>query len=201
MNSRLPLRIIFFVLLLPCSAFGIEKPAFDVLEEWEGGEIRSYPSTIVARTRVEASFNDAGSEGFRRLGGYIFGDNVAEQKISMTAPVSQSPAGDNSYWVTFFMPAAYELADLPRPRNASVIVEVLPSQTLAVLRYKGGWSEKLYREHEDKLRTLINANPRWKITGESLWARYNPPIMPSFFRSNEVMIPVEPTKSEHTGTP
>lgn len=186
---------------MPCSVFGIEKPAFEVLEAWEDGEIRSYPSKIVARTQVEASFNKAGSEGFRRLGGYIFGDNEAEQKISMTAPVSQSPAGDNTYWVTFYMPAAYDLADLPKPRNAKVIVEELPSQTLAVLRYKGGWSEKLYREHEGKLRALIKANPRWKITGESLWARYNPPIMPSFFRSNEVMIPVGPTNVEHTGTP
>jgi hypothetical protein len=65
----------------------IEEPAFEVLRETEGIEIRRYGSFIVAETLVqEASSREAASnEGFRRLFRYISGDNRAREKIEMTA--------------------------------------------------------------------------------------------------------------------
>ncbi|MFT7685885.1 MAG: hypothetical protein ACI9FB_001230 [Candidatus Azotimanducaceae bacterium] len=201
MHKHLLSRLSFLLMLLPSLTYGLEKPTFEVLEKWEDVEIRLYPAQVVARTQVDASFEKAGSEGFKRLGGYIFGSNHTEQKISMTAPVSQTLVDDDTYWVTFFMPAAYDLADLPKPIDTKVILELMPPQTLAVIHYKGGWSEKKYRENEKMLRAFLNASPHWSIIGEPRWARYNPPFMPSFFRTNEVMIPVESTNTALSGKP
>ena len=68
----------------------IEEPVFQVLERSGSFELREYPAYVVAETRVEAGFASAGNIAFQRLFGYISGKNVAQQKISMTAPVTQS---------------------------------------------------------------------------------------------------------------
>ena len=62
----------------------IEQPDFNVLAEAEGEgkkyEIRQYDNHIVAETLVQGDFNKVGNTAFKRLGGYIFGDNEADQK-------------------------------------------------------------------------------------------------------------------------
>ena len=77
------------VLVTP-TAMAIEEPRFKVLEKDGSFELREYSTHIVAETRVEAGFEDAGSLAFQRLFRYISGNNVAQQKIAMTAPVTQS---------------------------------------------------------------------------------------------------------------
>jgi hypothetical protein len=183
--------VLLLGLLLPVGAFAIYKPEYVVLETTGELEIRQYPELIVARTRVEASFEDAGNVAFRRLAGYIFGNNAEKQKISMTAPVTMSPesAGNGAYWVSFFMPAEYQLADLPAPSDGLVEVTRVPAAKMAVLAYKGGWSEEKYDSHKARLMSLLTKT-RWKMSGEPIWARYNSPFRPPFMRSNEVMVPV-----------
>ncbi|MDA0979690.1 MAG: heme-binding protein [Proteobacteria bacterium] len=182
----------FFLLLvgLPMSVIAIEKPPYELVDQFEAVEVRAYPDLVVARTWVDAPFDAAGSTAFRRLGGYIFGDNQAQQKIAMTSPVSQSPAEGGGYWVTFFMPSAYDLNSLPQPEDEKVELTRMPATTFAVLRYKGGWSEKKYRDHEARLLEELRQQENWQPLGEAVWARYNPPFMPAFLRTNEVMIPV-----------
>ncbi|MDA0272249.1 MAG: heme-binding protein [Proteobacteria bacterium] len=183
--------VLLLGLLLPLGAFAIYKPEYVVLETTGELEIRQYPDLIVARTRVEASFEDVGNVAFRRLAGYIFGNNAEKQKISMTAPVTMSPesAGNGAYWVSFFMPAEYQLADLPAPSDGLVEVTRVPAAKMAVLAYKGGWSEEKYDSHKVRLMSLLTKT-RWKMSGEPIWARYNSPFRPPFMRSNEVMVPV-----------
>jgi len=41
------------------------------------------------------------------------------------------------------------------------------------------------------LMTALAKSGNWKPAGEPIWARYNPPITPSFMRTNEILIPVE----------
>jgi len=31
----------------------------------------------------------------------------------------------------------------------------------------------------------------WEVTGQPVWARYNPPFVPSWFRTNEILVPVK----------
>lgn len=195
--SRLIQLTIPFLVLFPIKSLAIYKPEYVVLEKTGELEIRQYPALIVARTRVQADFEDAGNMAFRRLAGYIFGDNAEKQKISMTAPVTMAPVtrapeatGAGAYWVSFFMPEEYQLADLPSPTDGSVEITRVPATKMAVVIYKGGWSEGNYDTHRERLMMLLSGT-RWKVNGEPVWARYNSPFRPSFMRTNEVMVPVE----------
>ena len=102
------------VLVTP-TAMAIEEPRFKVLEKDGSFELREYSTHIVAETRVEAGFEDAGSLAFQRLFRYISGNNVAQQKIAMTAPVTQDGSADRGWTVRFFMPSKWSLDTLPTP--------------------------------------------------------------------------------------
>ena len=144
----------------------------------------------VARTRVEGSFLRAGHRAFPRLGGYIFGGNLRSEKIAMTAPVAQSADVDGAHWVSFFMPGSYSLDTLPTPLDAAVELIDVPARTMAVARYRGGWSSERYERHAARLTAAVNDSDRWQRSGTPEWARYNPPLWPSFMKRNEVMVPV-----------
>lgn len=169
----------------------IEQPDFNIVAEGDDGqyEIREYANHVVAETLVQGGFNDVGNTAFKRLGGYIFGKNVAEQKISMTAPVTQQET-DEGYTVRFYMPSEHQLKDLPEPLFKTVVVHEVPGGTFAVMKYKGGWKESRYNKFKQQLVEAVESNPAWAIAGEATWARYDPPFMPSFLRKNEILLPV-----------
>jgi hypothetical protein len=188
--------------LVTSTAMAIEEPRFKVLEKDGSFELREYSAYIVAETRVEAGFEDAGSLAFQRLFRYISGNNVAQQKIAMTAPVTQSGsekikmtapvsqvADGNAYLVAFSLPSTYTLATVPKPLDPTVRIRQVPAQLVACLRYSGRWTESNYRDHEVLLRERINSR-ELIARGDPVLARYNPPFTPWFMRRNEVLIPV-----------
>ena len=189
------------VLVTP-AAMAIEEPRFKVLEKDGSFELREYSAYIVAETRVEAGFEDAGSLAFQRLFRYISGNNVAQQKIAMTAPVTQSGsekikmtapvsqvADGSAYLVAFSLPSTYTLATVPKPLDPTVRIRQVPAQLIACWRYSGRWTESNYRDHEVLLRERIKAGGL-VTRGDAVLARYNPPFTPWFMRRNEVLIPV-----------
>jgi hypothetical protein len=188
--------------LVTSTAMAIEEPRFKVLEKDGSFELREYSAYIVAETRVEAGFEDAGSLAFQRLFRYISGNNVAQQKIAMTAPVTQSAsekikmtapvsqvADGNAYLVAFSLPSSYTLATVPKPLDPTVRIRQVPAQLIACWRYSGRWTESNYRDHEVLLRERIHAR-ELIARGDPVLARYNPPFTPWFMRRNEVLIPV-----------
>jgi len=191
-------------LLVTPTAMAIEEPRFNVLEKDGSFELREYSPFIVAETRVEAGFEDAGSVAFQRLFRYISGKNIAEQKIAMTAPVTQSRgekismtapvsqiADGNAFLVAFTLPSNYTLATAPRPLDPTVQIRQVPAQLIACWRYSGRWTASNFRDHEELLRERIKA--RGLIAGgDPVLARYNPPFTPWFMRRNEVLIPLAP---------
>jgi hypothetical protein len=189
------------VLVTP-AAMAIEEPRFKVLEKDGSFELREYSAYIVAETRVEAGFEEAGSLAFQRLFRYISGNNVAQQKIAMTAPVTQSGsekikmtapvsqvADGSAYLVAFSLPSTYTLATAPKPLDPTVRIRQIPAQLIACWRYSGRWTESNYRDHEVMLRERINSR-ELIARGDPVLARYNPPFTPWFMRRNEVLIPV-----------
>jgi len=193
--------VIVAVLVTP-TAMAIEEPRFKVLEKDGSFELREYSAYIVAETRVEAGFEDAGSIAFQRLFRYISGNNVAQQEIAMTAPVTQSRgekismtapvsqvADGNAYLVAFTLPSTYTLATAPQPLDPTVQIRAVPAQLIACWRYSGRWTEGNYRNHEVLLRERIKAGGL-VTRGDAVLARYNPPFTPWFMRRNEVLIPV-----------
>ena len=80
------------LLLASFTDMAAEEPSSRVIEQDGTFELREYAPYLVAETRVEASFTDAGNVAFQRLFRYISGNNTAQQKIAMTAP-GASPTG------------------------------------------------------------------------------------------------------------
>jgi hypothetical protein len=184
------------------TAMAIEEPGFQMLEKDGSFELREYAAHVVAQTRVEASFEDAGNIAFQRLFRYIGGRNVAQQKVAMTAPVTQSRgekiamtapvsqiADGRAFLVAFTLPSTYTLASAPKPLDPTIQIREVPAQLIACWRYSGRWTVANYRQNEALLRERIKARGL-VARGEATLARYNPPFMPWFLRRNEVLIPV-----------
>ena len=68
---------------------GTEQPPYEVVGRVGDAEIRRYAPQIAAEAVVEGPVETARNEGFRRVSGYIFGDNTAKASVAMTAPVVQ----------------------------------------------------------------------------------------------------------------
>jgi hypothetical protein len=200
--------VIFVVWLVGFSghdvAMAIEEAKYTVLEKDGVFELRQYETCIVAETFMEGDFSKVGNMAFRRLYGYISGNNRKKEEIAMTAPVTQeadsekiamtAPVGQeqvNGKWrITFVMPAQYTMETLPEPLDPEVALREEPGRLMAAIRYSGTWTQTRYMEREVQLREWVEAQGLQQI-GEPIFARYNPPFMPWFLRRNEVLIPVK----------
>jgi len=178
------------------------EPGYTVVRTEEAFEVRRYEPYVVAETVVNAAAEEAGNQGFRILAGYIFGQNKGERKIEMTAPVAQTPikiamtapvaqsATSSGYLVQFAMPREWKLETLPEPMDSRVVLRAMPSRTIAVLGYSGTWSQTRYEEHLKILQdALAQAGLRWH--GDPIWARYDPPWKPWFWRRNEIWLELD----------
>jgi hypothetical protein len=66
----------------------------------------------------------------------------------------------------------------------------MPARTVAVIGYSGTWSQSRYEENLEKLeKALAQAGLRWH--GEPVWARYDPPWKPWFWRRNEIWLEID----------
>lgn len=187
-----------------CGALArVQEPAFAIRAKDGDFELRHYDERVVATTRVEGEWSKAGSEGFRRLAGYIFGKNRRATSIAMTAPVGQrqeipmtAPVGQrregNVWLVTFTMPAGSTLESLPTPEDPRVVLERLPPLDVAVVRFSGFWTVANVNEQTAALRAWV-ASRGLETAGEPEVNRFDPPFKPWFLRRNEVWLPLVAT--------
>ena len=182
----------------------IETARYQVVEKDGDFELRQYAPYIVAETLVEGEMDEVGNEGFRRLFGYISGNNRKKQSISMTAPVIQEKTAEKivmtapvtqekaggRFRITFMMPSEYTLETLPEPLDSRVALKTEPARLVAAIQYSGTWSPKRFEEHKKKLDDWISKRGL-KPLADPIWARYDPPFKPWFLRRNEVLVPVE----------
>jgi SOUL heme-binding protein len=181
-----------------------EEPAYSVTQKNEVFEVRRYEPYVVAEVVVPGPASEAGNQGFGILAGYIFGKNKGERKLEMTAPVAQTPvaaepvkldmtapvaqqATTGGFLLQFVMPRGYTLATLPEPVDARIKLRDVPAQTVGVIRYSGGWSQASYEENLARLRQALAA-ANLKTEGEPIFSRYNSPMMPAFWRRNEIWL-------------
>ena len=209
----LPLSLVaIFVVLFQtgCSLVGVrttDEPSYSLLQSQDEFELREYETMVVAETLVDATFDDAGSIAFRRLFGYISGDNRSSTEIDMTAPViavDEDLSGGQKISMTapvtgqettlgwrfaFVLPSAYTLANAPAPNNPQVRLAQVPARKVAVVRYSGSWSEKAYQENLELLQQWMQQN-RLEAASLPRVAGYDPPWTLPFLRRNEVLIDV-----------
>lgn len=195
--------ILLYSLYIP-SAMAIEEAKYDVLEKDGSFEIRKYHSMIVAETYVEGNFEDAGNMGFQRLFAFISGENLKNQSIEMTAPVSQEKNGQKIemtapvnmqsksgvYRITFMMPSSYVLETLPRPLDDKVRLKKEDGKIVAAYKYSGTWSKKRFEKMKNNLLSILESK-KIKPVSEPVFARYNAPFMPWFLRRNEILVDID----------
>lgn len=203
LNNTLRFGLALCLFLMGTAVQAIEEPTYTVVKQYDAFEVRAYDPYVVAEVAVPGPEADAGSQGFRLLAGYIFGGNVSQQKMEMTAPVTQVATSEKiamtapvmqqaeaeGFLVQFKMPAAYSLATLPKPLDERVRLRQVASATYAVIRFSGMWTDANYQRHLLTLQTAI-ADNGLTPTGPPIYARYNAPITPWFLRRNEIWIPL-----------
>jgi len=191
-------------LLCSCVTVGIEKAKYEVIEKEGKFEVRQYRPQIVAETVVEADFDEAGNIAFRRLFDYISGENRKKESIAMTAPVNQKSGSEKiamtapvnqqesegRYSVSFLMPSKYTIETLPEPLDSDVRLREIPARRFAALQYSGSWSRKRYEANKALLEEFIRKKGL-RITGQDIFARYDPPFQLWFLKRNEVLFPVD----------
>jgi hypothetical protein len=189
------------LLATPLASQAIEEPAYTVERTGPVMEIRAYAPYVVAQVVVQVPAEEASSQAFPILAGYIFGKNQGERKLAMTAPVMQTAepmkmamtapvtqsAADGGYRVQFVLPKSVTLTSAPEPTDARVTLREVPASRVAVIRYSGLWSQANQDEHLALLEAALKAEGQaW--TGEPTLSRYNPPWTPWFMRRNEIWL-------------
>lgn len=167
-----------------------EQPTYTVIATFPNFEVRHYPSYLVAETTVPGTFESSGNEAFRRLAGFIFGNNRDGKRMNMTAPVTHEAVSDGAHRYRFVMEQAYSEETLPLPLDEAIDIVRVPAGYYAALRYRGNPDERRFRRVE---RSLLAGLERggFSVTGLPAIAVYDGPMVPSMVRRNEVLVPVE----------
>lgn len=165
-----------------------EEPHFVLIKKDGDIEIRQYPTLTIAEVKVTGPRVDAIRDGFKILADYIFGGNGKNIQIEMTAPVIQSGHGQN-WAIRFVMPATETLESLPTPNNQDISLYALPAQKYIVIGFTGSNTENNVNANYLKLKEYIQKH-HVNVTGDPLYAFYNPPWIPPFMRRNEVLMKI-----------
>ena len=194
-----------------CSVFGaasVEEAPYQLVSKDDHFEIRDYAALVVAETRVDASSKNAGGKAFRTLFNYISGENEANTKIAMTAPViaeesDSSSSGekiamtapvtyekeDDVWRYQFVLPKTYTLDNAPRPLNAEVTLAETAPRRVAVIRYAWLATDKAREKNANLLLEWVDSQGL-KPASTPRWAGYNPPWTLPPFRRNEVLVDI-----------
>ncbi len=184
---------------------GVEEAPYKVVLKDENIEIREYKPMVLASTTVEGDYEDYTNKAFQRLFDYISGDNIAEEKLAMTAPVFQEPESgkkiamtapvleekDGQSWtMSFVLPANFTMKNAPKPTNPDVKLSEVPAETRAAITYSGLSPIEAIERNRKALEVWIAKNG-YEAVGSYQNAGYNPPWTIPALRRNEVLIPVK----------
>jgi hypothetical protein len=187
----LALTIIFIVFqsFRSFTASSIETQKYRVVKKEDGFEIRFYPKATFATIRASGTnYKQVSSSGFRKLAGYIFGGNDQNKSIAMTAPVRMEMSEKGSA-MSFVMPDKYDMASLPKPKDATVEIKQSEPVYAAVIAFGGYANDEKINDYNNKLIALLKKK-NIKIIGQFNFLGYNAPFQ-FIGRKNEISIPIE----------
>ena len=171
------------------SASSIETQKYRVVKKEDGFEIRFYPKATFATIRTTGvNYKQVANTGFRKLAGYIFGGNDQNKSIAMTAPVRMEMSEKGSA-MSFLMPEKYNIATLPRPKDARVEIKQSEEVYAAVIAFGGYANDEKINDYTNKLVALLQRK-KIKILGSTNFLGYNAPFQ-FIGRKNEIFIPIE----------
>jgi len=185
-----PLLSLVLIQFIGSMAFGkTEEQKYRVVHSEAGFEIRFYPSATLATVYSSAkSYKELSGPGFRKLAGYIFGDNSTDTKISMTSPVHMNINNSQSS-MSFVMPSSYTAEKLPEPDDKDVKIEKTPDEYVAAIKFGGYASDEDIINYSEKLKKLLTEKGI-VYYGNFRFLGYDPPFKP-FGRRNEIIVSVK----------
>ena len=92
--------------------------------------------------------------------------------------------------MNFVVPTEVAAAGAPAPKAEDVILETMPAQRVAVVRFSGSSNPALEKEKLAELRSWMEQE-KLTAAGEPFTAYYDPPWTPGPLRRNEVLVPVK----------
>ena len=180
----------------------VEQARYTVVKAEGNIEIRDYDPMIVAETEISGERKEAINQGFRIIADYIFGNNMGNNTVAMTAPVMQEAGqklamnapvtqqGDGNNWIVrFVMPSQYSLDSLPKPNNVAVKLTKVLGKRFAVIRFSGVASADSLKLREAELKSYFDRNHLMAI-GQTTYAFFDPPWTLPFLRRNEIMMEI-----------
>lgn len=200
-------NVVAGIFLAGCSIVGVRNSAeagYTVIEQHGDIEIRQYAPMLMAETLVQADYSDSGSIGFKRLAGFIFGNNRSREKIAMTAPVYRQQEGEKiamtapvlqqesagGWRMAFVMPAEYTPESLPLPLDPLIEIRQVTGKKVAVIRYSGSLSADIIQQKTEALSQWLTQQGI-KMLSPARSAAYDPPWTIPALRRNEVHIDIE----------
>lgn len=192
---------------------GLAGPAYRVVAQKDGYEIREYEGYTVASTsmtKVDEPYTmddlASGGEAFNALAAYLFGANDEKEVMEMTTPVTTTSTGEMRFYLKERDNGAAGggAASFPKPQAENdevfnekglVKIQEIPPATLAVAKFTGFVTEGEVARQKDALLTSlaidgIEIDVPHGTTVPHVIFQYNPPYTIPILRRNEIGIPV-----------
>ena len=206
MKVLLPLFTALFT--AGCSVFGhngVESAPYTLLkaDSSQNIEVRNYDSMVLVSADMSG---DGRNSAFRKLFGYISGDNEGAVSIAMTAPVimDNSSKGEKiamtapvlmsnrlgDSMMSFVMPKEFTLQTTPKPTNAELVVTEVKDYKVAAIQFSGTLSRGNVAKHAELLQAWLSANG-YTAKSAPIEAGYNGPLTLPMLRRNEVLIEID----------
>ena len=181
--------LIIFQSYMAISTSNIEKQQYQIIKKESDFEIRYYPPATFATIQSSAkNYRELASSGFRKIAGYIFGNNESSSKIAMTSPVHMDINNESSS-MSFVMPSKYDIKNLPRPKDANVHIHETPGEYVAAIPFGGFANDASIKKYAAQLEKSLEEKGI-KSIGHFRYLGYNPPYQ-LIGRKNEVIVAVE----------
>ena len=183
------INFIYLILLSMALTATYKEPQYDLINKDGKIEIRQYSEYVIAKTSLNQGDIKENNNMFRTLAGYIFGGNVKNESIPMTAPVI-TQNNDSNYDMIFFMLEAEKPNDLPTPNNQNISLEYMDIGKTISITF-GMWAtEKRVGYYKNKLDKYIKKN-HIQVKSSLMVAQYNSPWTIPPFRKNELLYQIK----------
>jgi len=195
MKNMVTTLIVVSVILIAFQSFMVistnrtEKQIYKVIKKEDEFEIRYYPPATFATIQSSAkNYRELSGNGFRKIAGYIFGNNESSSKIAMTTPVHMD-INDEGSSMSFVMPSAYDINNLPRPNDVNVKLHQTPGEYVAAISFGGFANDASIKKYAAELEKSLGKKGI-KSIGHFRYLGYNPPYQ-LVGRKNEIIVTVE----------
>jgi len=195
MKKMLITLLVIFIVFVAFQSFmaistsKIEKQPYRVVKKESGFEVRFYPPATFATIRSSAkNYRELSGSGFRKIAGYIFGNNETSAKIAMTSPVHMDINKDESS-MSFVMPSNYSVNTLPKPNDSKVEIHESKPEYVAAIEFGGYVNDATLKRYTEQLQKSLESH-NIKPIGHFRYLGYNPPYQ-LVNRRNEVIVEVE----------